>query len=76
MSAMKVADIIKQGGGVAAVARALGIHHTSVIGWCQADRIPAERCAAVNAITHVPLHEIRPDVYPVPSTTPAREDAA
>jgi DNA-binding transcriptional regulator YdaS (Cro superfamily) len=60
---MDIREIIKQGGGPASLARALGCHHTSISGW---RRVPAERVPAVAAITGIPRHEIRPDLYEAP----------
>lgn len=68
---MDISEVITAGGGVKALGAKLGIAHTSVIGWRQAGRIPAERCLAVSQATGIPLHELRPDIYPAP-TDPAR----
>lgn len=29
-------------------------------------QVPAEQCLKVNRITAIPLHELRPDIYPAP----------
>jgi len=47
-------------GGVVALARMLGIKHTSLHSW---SRVPAERVLAFEEITGVSRHEIRPDVF-------------
>jgi len=51
---------IKAAGGVASLARAIGIAQPSVSTW---SRIPAERVLAVEAITRVPRFVLRPDIY-------------
>lgn len=51
---------IKAAGGVASLARAVGIAQPSVSGW---SRIPAERVLAVEAFTRVPRFVLRPDLY-------------
>lgn len=51
---------IKAAGGVASLARAIGIAQPSVSAW---SRIPAERVLAVEAITQVPRSVLRPDLY-------------
>ena len=51
---------IKAAGGVASLARAMGIAQPSVSAW---SRIPAERVLAVEALTHVPRVVLRPDLY-------------
>jgi TorA maturation chaperone TorD/DNA-binding transcriptional regulator YdaS (Cro superfamily) len=54
---------IKAAGGVASLARAMGIAHPSVSTW---SRIPAERVLAVEALTRVQRSELRPDLYGPP----------
>lgn len=65
---MQVAEVISKAGGVAAIAARLGLHHTSVIGWRKAGRIPAERVAAVAQIAGLGKHEVRPDLFDAPTS--------
>lgn len=51
---------IKAAGGVASLARAVGISQPSVSAW---SRIPAERVLTVEALTNVPRFILRPDLY-------------
>lgn len=51
---------IKAAGGVASLARAIGIAQPSVSAW---SRIPAERVLAVEALTRVHRYILRPDLY-------------
>ncbi len=51
---------IDAAGGVAALARALGIAQPSVSGWT---RIPADRVTAIETLTGVPRNELRPDIF-------------
>ena len=51
---------IKAAGGVASLARAIGIAQPSVSAW---SRIPAERVLAVEALTRVNRAVLRPDLY-------------
>jgi DNA-binding transcriptional regulator YdaS (Cro superfamily) len=53
---------IEQAGGPSAVGRALGISPQAVGQW---RRIPAERVIAVEALSGVSRHLMRPDIYPV-----------
>jgi TorA maturation chaperone TorD len=53
-------EAIKAAGGVASLARAIGIAQPSVSNWT---RIPAERVLAVEALTNVPRFTLRPDIY-------------
>src|SRR6185369_16638530 len=51
---------IKAAGGVASLARGVGIAQPSVSAW---SRIPAERVLAVEALTRVNRFVLRPDLY-------------
>src|SRR6202521_6487612 len=51
---------IKAAGGVASLARAIGIAQRSVSAW---SRIPAERVLTVEALTRVHRFILRPDLY-------------
>src|SRR5712672_311731 len=51
---------IKAAGGVASLARTIGIAQPSVSAW---SRIPAERVLAVEALTQVQRFILRPDLY-------------
>ena len=51
---------IRAAGGVASLARAIGIAQPSVSAWA---RIPAERVLAVEALTRVQRSVLRPDLY-------------
>ena len=51
---------IKAAGGVASLARGIGIAQPSVSAW---SRIPAERVLAVEALTQVQRFVLRPDLY-------------
>src|SRR4249919_3811637 len=51
---------IKAAGGVASLARGIGIAQPSVSAW---SRIPAERVLAVEALTQVNRFVLRPDLY-------------
>lgn len=55
---------IKAAGGAPAVARLFGINPVSVYGWIENDRIPAERCPALERAgkSEVLCEEMRPDV--------------
>jgi len=61
---------IQAAGSVAALACALRIKPQAVSAW---DRVPAERARDVEAITGVPRHELRPDLWDAPPSPPTRE---
>jgi DNA-binding transcriptional regulator YdaS (Cro superfamily) len=51
---------IKAAGGVASLARAIGIAQPSVSAW---SRVPADRVLAIESLTHVHRYILRPDLY-------------
>ena len=53
-------EAIKAAGGVASLARAIGIAQPSVSNWT---RVPAESVLAIEALTNVPRFVLRPDIY-------------
>jgi len=57
---------IDSAGGVAKLAKAVGVKHTSVIGWRARGAIPAERVKLVAEVTGIAPHLLRPDVFEVP----------
>jgi antitoxin CcdA len=61
MRSPEVQTAIDRSGGVSALARSLGIDHSTVSGWRM---IPARHVAAVAAATGLALHELRPDLFP------------
>lgn len=62
-------DRITKGRGVAAkLAKQLGLHRTSVLGWRQ---VPVRHVRKVSEITGIPMHTLRPDVYASPSEAQA-----
>ena len=63
---------IKAAGGVASLARAIGIAQPSVSNWT---RIPAERVLAVEAHTNVSRFVLRPDIYGKVSEAEATSEA-
>jgi TorA maturation chaperone TorD len=64
---------IDAAGGIAQLARKIGIAQPSVSNW---NRVPAQRVIAVEAATGVPRKQLRPDLYPDLCSEPAVEDAA
>jgi DNA-binding transcriptional regulator YdaS (Cro superfamily) len=48
-------------GGLAELARRLGITHNAFYRWHQ---VPAGRVLPIERITGIPRHEMRPDLYP------------
>lgn len=54
---------IERAGGLTPLAEALGITVQAVSQW---KHVPVERVLAVSALTGLPPHELRPDIYPQP----------
>lgn len=55
---------IEAAGGTAALARPLGITVQAISQW---DEVPPLRVLAVERVSGVPRHELRPDLYPAPA---------
>lgn len=63
---MPLAAIVKRAadlmGSAQNLANAIGLNNREALySWT---RIPAERVHAVNRVTGIPLHELRPDLFP------------
>lgn len=48
------------------VADLLGVTPPTIYKW-ETGRVPAERCIEVSSKTGIPVHLLRPDVFPVPA---------
>lgn len=57
-------------GGEAEFCKQFGIKQRSLFYW-RAGRLPAERAGQIAMITGVPVHELRPDIFPAPATQAA-----
>ncbi len=55
-------------GALSKIAREVGVQRAAVCKW-QTRGIPAERVLDVERATGIPRHELRPDLYPVPSSS-------
>jgi DNA-binding transcriptional regulator YdaS (Cro superfamily) len=62
-----IAEAIEKAGGVSALARAVGVDHSTVIGWRRAGRVPAERVRRIAEVTGMSPHSLRPDLYDPPA---------
>lgn len=56
---------IERAGGQAALARELNITRSAVHHW---DVVPSHQAGRVSQLTGIPLHELRPDVFPLPAS--------
>jgi DNA-binding transcriptional regulator YdaS (Cro superfamily) len=66
-------EAIRAAGGPTKLAKAIGVDHSTVIGWRRANRIPAERVRAVAVASGIPAHQLRPDIFDPP---PPNSEAA
>jgi DNA-binding transcriptional regulator YdaS (Cro superfamily) len=71
---MTLDEIIALAGGTGALAAIIGVNHTSICGYRHTRRqlIPAEHARKVAESLDIPLHEIRPDLWP---PAPTAQDA-
>lgn len=53
--------VVAAAGGVAKLARPLNISTQAISQW---SRVPVEHVIAIERLTGIPRHEIRPDIYP------------
>lgn len=69
ISVMSMNAIIKAAGGVTKLARALGLHHTTVMGWKEIPHWHAREVARLSGKT---LNDVRPDIWDesAPGTSP------
>jgi DNA-binding transcriptional regulator YdaS (Cro superfamily) len=56
-------SIRAQPGLLAKISRFLGVTRAAVAKW---SRVPAERVLAVESVTGISRHDLRPDIYPPP----------
>ncbi len=59
---------VEAAGSQLALAQLLGIKPPSISGWYDRQRVPAERCIAIEAATGVSRHDLRPDVFGDPQS--------
>jgi DNA-binding transcriptional regulator YdaS (Cro superfamily) len=59
---------VEASGTMTALAEGLGVSRASVSAW-KWRGIPATHCLKIHALTGVPLHDLRPDIYPTLGTT-------
>lgn len=60
-------------GGAAKIVEKLGISHAAISQWTQ---VPAKQVLAVEALTGVSRHDLRPDIYgPAPRRQPRKKAA-
>lgn len=52
---------LQKNGSLSALSRELGIRRQAVQNW---NKVPAERVIAVEKVTGIPRHVLRPDLYP------------
>ena len=59
-------------GTITTMAKKLGTTKENVSQWVD---LPARRCLVVHKQTGIPLHELRPDIYPKPPKPPRKRSA-
>jgi DNA-binding transcriptional regulator YdaS (Cro superfamily) len=70
---MDMKEIIKAGNGPSKLASGLGLSHATVLCWKQ---VPPHHVPAVSALTGIPRHELRPDLWEAPAGAPTPASAA
>ena len=68
MNKTPIEKAISLAGSQSALARSIGLKQGHVWYWLKIGRIPAERVTAVEKVTGISRHELRPDVFgPAPT---------
>lgn len=64
---------IEAAGGQEILAKHLGVPQSLISYWLNKAKrgVPAERVPAIEDITGIPRHELRPDIYPAPTVEAA-----
>lgn len=66
-----VSEIVALAGGNSVIGRAVGVTPQAVSQWIAAESIPASKVGRVAAMAGVPIHEVRPDLFPPPQLAQA-----
>lgn len=62
---LTIDELIARAGGVGKLAAAAGVDHSTIsASWRRSGSVPAKRAVAINRALGIPLHEIRPDLWP------------
>lgn len=61
-------EFLMRRGRVGELARATGLSKQAISAW---KRIPAERAPVISKTLGLPLHELRPDLWPAPTDSEA-----
>jgi DNA-binding transcriptional regulator YdaS (Cro superfamily) len=63
---MTIDEIAAKAGGIGRLAELLGVHWSTVCGFkrTRAQLIPPHHARVISAALDIPLHEIRPDLWP------------
>jgi len=55
---------VQAAGGTQALAEKVGVRYQAVQKWVRFKRVPAERVLAIESVTGISRHDLRPDIYP------------
>jgi len=74
MHMLTIDEIAERAGGIGKLAEILGIHWSTVCGFkrTRAAQLPPRHARVVAEALDIPLHEIRPDLWPAPEETDIR----
>lgn len=66
-------DAVEAYGGCVKVARKMGVSKQAVSEWCYR-KVPHRRAADLALLLNIPVHEVRPDVFPEGTILPCQEN--
>ena len=66
---MEMTELIERAGGVMALARIAGVHHSTVVFWRRKGHVATvDRAITISDRLGIPRHELRPDIWSPPET--------
>ena len=65
---INVDSVIDGLGGTKATADLTGLSLQAIANWRARKQIPTVHCQTVSAHSGIPLHELRPDIFPAPQS--------
>jgi len=72
---LSIDQIAERAGGIGRLAELLGVHWSTVCGFkrTRAALIPPHHARVISEALDIPLHEIRPDLWPAPEEAQTHE---
>lgn len=59
-----IKEAVEVAGGLGPMASKLGVRYQAIQQWLKRGKVPAERVLAIEQVTGISRHALRPDIYP------------